>query len=333
METPAAPVEPAAPAAPAPAEPAPSPTPGPSVVPSQTPAAPTPTSPTPTSPTYEATFGKILNPDGTLRDGWASEFPEFDEGRRERLSRQTDFKGLVKALSSAQDHIEKRDGAGRFIPDPSNEAAVREYRTQNSIPTDLSDPAQAYDLTGGVEFPEGFFENQEERDAHMKGLHDAVAPILQKHNLSRDAVSELSKAMNEFQVNLYKSSVEHGAKAQAQHEEQVVAKFKKEWGMDYDRRAERVGLMHEALGFDPNDPRDYAAMTNPKVISALEELGVYRRSTGTTPEGKPAGNHTMHPKDQAKKIMAENPNWQRVPHLERQVVGLLEMSKTLKERG
>lgn len=262
---------------------------------------------------YEATFGKYFNSDGSAKEGWSEQLPAelgIDEGRRAHLARQTSFESLIKGLASAQDHIERRDGNGKFVPSEGD--ALTKYRSENGIPVNLDDPQDSYDFTAGLE--EGAVL------AHPE-LAKEIAPLLQEANVTKEQgrkIAEVFNAHQKAEVARLQEEMENG---EQEHMNKVVSDFKKEWGHEFEQKSEQVGRMHQAYQFDVDDPRDLAALSNPKVVRALADLAVASRLSPVTPDqaGGSEGPGAQSAVQQARTIMKDNPGWRNDSALRQKV--------------
>ena len=276
---------------------------------------------------YEAHFGQYFNADGTAKEGWTEQLPAelgLNEGRLARLGRQTSLHGVIKALSHAQDAIEKRDGAGEFIPDLSNENALRDYREQKGIPQDITDPQNSYDFNAGVD--EG------QVSAFTPELSEKLSPVFQKSNLSRDQAREVTGLVNEWYNNEIQTKKEAFEDEQSKRELDAYNQVKQEWGMEFEQKDQAVGRMHKTYEMDMNDPVDRAALTNPKVIRMMADLAAFSKVTDATPESGVAGDgsHALSPAQQAQQMMKDNPNWKNETTLRTKIEGLFKQSAAMK---
>lgn len=277
---------------------------------------------------YEATFGQYFNPDGTAKEGWTEKLPQdlgLDDGRRARLGRQTSFDSLVKGLAAAQDQIEKRDGAGKFVPAEGDD--LNRFRAENGIPVDLSNPEDSYDFTAGLE--EGAVL------AHPE-LANKIAPLLQEANVTKEQGRKIAEVFNTHQQAETQRVQAEMEKKEQEHMEAVIKEFKTKWGHEFDEKSRQVGKMHETYEFDVNDPRDLAALSNPKVVQALADLAVASRLGPVIPDaggGGNAGAGAQSPAQQARTIMQENPNWRQDSALRSRVEMLHKQQAAMKKSG
>ena len=276
---------------------------------------------------YEAQFGQYFNADGTAKEGWTEKLPKdlgLDDGRLARLGRQTSLHGVIKALSHAQDAIEKRDGAGEFVPDASNENALREYREQKGIPQDITDPKNGYDFKAGI--PEGV---EIPMDAE---LQKSMAELFQKNNLSREAAREIVESFHARHIAQMEESKASFEASQAKRELDAYNQIKKEWGMDFEQKDRAVGRMHKTYEMDMNDPFDRAALTNPKVIRMMADLASFSKVTNSTPESGVSGDgsHALSPAQQAQQMMRDNPNWKNDHTQRTKIEALFKQSAAMK---
>lgn len=277
---------------------------------------------------FEAQFGQYFNADGSAKDGWTEKLPSdlgLDDGRLARLGRQTSFNGVIKALSHAQDAIEKRDGTGEFVPDPSNENALRDYRDQKGVPQDITDPQNGYDFRVGI--PEGI-------DVPIDSqLQSSMAELFQKNNISRDSAREIVESFNSRQIEQLEESNKAFEAEQSKREQDAYNQIKKEWGMEFELKDEAVGRMHKTYEMDMNDPVDRTALTNPKVIRMMADLAAFSKVTESTPESGTAGDgsHALSPSQMAQELMQSNPNWKNDTTLRTKIETLFKQSAAMKK--
>ena len=271
----------------------------------------------------------MFNPDMTVKEGWTENLPEdhgLDAGRLSRLARQGSFPAILKSLASAQDHLERRDGSGTFIPDASNENAMIQFRRENGIPDDPSHPDQGYNFKEGL--PEGV-------EAQVSPeLSKPVGDWLKENNVSKESAGKLIGLFNAHQSQVEADALSAFEASETTHVQNTHDHYRKEWGLEFDANNEKVAKIHNTYKLDLSDPRDFAAATNPKVIDMMLDLHNFSRPTATTPEGGSAlqapGGQT--PGQQALSIMKANPNWKNDSTLRSQVNALHKQEAARKGR-
>lgn len=289
-----------------------------------TPAAPS----TPEINPYEATFSQYFDADGKAVEGWTEKLnPDLglDDGRKARLARQGSFDAIIKSLAHAQDTIEQRHGAGEFVPSPENENAFNEWRSSKGIPVDPLDPENGYDLRPS-NLPEG--------EAFDEGLAKAVAPLLHKANVPKGVAKELSESFTAYQMEQAAAQAETFQKEQEEYERATYDELKKTWGFEFEAKSQKVGQITQTYELDAENPRDRAALSNPKVVKMMADLAAFSRSTAPMPESGIAQEGTgQTPGQIAMEKMKANPNWQQDATLRSQITALFTQEAARKRQA
>lgn len=253
--------------------------------------------PAPVQPTGEAPknfLSEAFHKDGKLNEGWTK---SFEERGLTRLASDAAKYGTEEDFWKAMDNkigLVGRKSAVGYPDETWHPNDVAQFRQSAGIP----ETPDAYELKP-KDIPKGVSWGDEDSKAYSEIMH--------KHNVPKAAAQEL------MQTYIKQAEAQSNGAIAAFDQQltdlagQSEAKFKKEWGPDYDSRLEQ-NISFARTKFteqEMNDPIIKAALSHPKIVELLD--AERRNLRGGAPPGLgqegQAGTHS--PYQQAAALMAE----------------------------
>jgi hypothetical protein len=268
-------------------------------------------------------FGEHIAKGGVFNEGWAE---NLRAAGFERLANKAmlakDEATLFKTLDETIGFVGKRQPPGPSWPtEGSTPEEVAQFRKAAGVP----EAAEGYTLKPD-KLPEGIRWSDEDAKAYAEVFH--------AHNIPAAAAQAL--------VDRHLETIAHMAESgQDQLREQIgkfvsesEAVFQREWGDAYDSRLEanRAFVSTRLKPEELADPVLAAAMSHPAIVRIVDEARRGLREAPLPGVGADAGSGSMSPREQARTIMAANPQWQKDPTTAKRVNDLYALDAAQQKR-
>lgn len=254
-------------------------------------------------------FGAHVQKDGVFHEGWSE---GLKSAGYERLANKamlakdeaTFFKSLDDSLAFLG-----RKNAGGYPKANASEEEIASFRQSAGVP----DHADGYQLK-----PEKLPEGVEWSDDNAR----LYSEVMHKHHVPAAAAKEL------LELHVQEVAKQASSASQTMHEKvgklvEVSEKtFRKEWGQNYDARLEQLRTFVRSRNIDTEDPVMQMALSHPEIVRVFDEARRALREAPLPGVAMEHGTGSMSARQQAREIIAANPNWERQPEIATRVRAL-----------
>lgn len=267
-------------------------------------------------------FGEHVQEGGRFKEGWAE---NLRAAGFERLANKAmlaaDEPTFLRTLDETIGFVGKK-AVGVSYPKPgASDEEISAFRREAGVP----DSPEAYalkpeSLPEGVEWSEDLAKPYAEIFHRHHVPAAAAQELLAKHLESVAAQQQQSRALLDQRVSSF-----------AQESEKT---FAQEWGDTYDSRLEanRAFVAARMTPEELADPILQAALSHPKIVRFIDESRRALREAPLPGVGAEVQANSMSAREQARQIMASNPNWKRDPEVAKRVQDLYALDAQQQKR-
>lgn len=173
---------------------------------------------------------------------WREQFVKdiADETEREKALNQMKRFQSPSEVSKAMLTIRQRLSTGEYqraMPDPSDEAAVREWRSEQGLPEDPS----------GYELPVADGVKYEDMNDQQKAVYEGWQKVFHENNVK----PELARSLTEYANDIYQSQLEALAEWDAQMADKSEDDLRADWGAEFRTNIKmNIAYLNNTLGED-----------------------------------------------------------------------------------
>ncbi|QJE99124.1 hypothetical protein [Luteolibacter luteus] len=237
--------------------------------------------------------------EGRFREGWAEKFSELGLHRlASKAATAKDEATLFRMLDDTIGHASKR--AMTRPGERASEQELAEYRRATGAP-EASD-GYAF-LSEGL--PEGAT-----RDELMAGK---VESLLHKHHAPRELAGELASLYMEAVGGMQQRGAQVMEARIAEREAGTTELLREQYGEDFERMNAATKEFLASHDVDVSDPLMRYALLHPQLARIVNEARLAGKERGLPGVGRGIFSGSGSPREQAQKIMREDPQWRKNP--------------------
>lgn len=267
-------------------------------------------------------FGEHIAKEGVFNEGWTE---SLRAAGFERLANKAqlakDEATFFKTMDETIGFVGKKNLGPTWPNEASTPEEVAHFRKVAGVP----DTPEGYTLKP-EKLPEGIEWNDDDAKAYADLFHKHHVPVaaandlVQRHLESIGRMADHGKQVITERIGKFASESE--------------ALFQKEWGDTYDSRLEsnRAFVASRLKPEELADPVLAAALSHPAIVRMVDEARRGLREAPLPGVGADVGAGSMSPGQQARSIMAANPQWDKNPDLARRVNELYALEATQRRR-
>ena len=237
--------------------------------------------------------------EGRFREGWSQKFSELGYHRlASKAATAKDEATLFRMLDDTIGHASRRTMSRPG--ECASEQEVSDYRRLTGAPEE----AEGYAfMTEGL--PEGAT-----RDELMAGKLEA---LLHKHHAPRELAGDLSALYLEAVGGMKQRGTEVLEARIAELEAGTTRVLREQYGEDFDRVNAATKEFLASHEVDVNDPLMRYALLHPQMARIVNEARLAGKEKALPGVGRGVFSGSGSPREQAQKIMREDPQWRKNP--------------------